>query len=101
MIASIFSIALGQSVLITGGKPSYSQYYKPEHCRLHNLPTGKRPYSILTVAPRAFDKGADYVRIVVQHELIHYVLQANGDDPHNDRFDAIAAQLGVPKQYRD
>ncbi len=68
---------------------------------MHRKPSWEHPYSILTVAPRAFSKGLDYVKIVIQHELIHYVLQGQDKDTHGDQFSEIAAKLGIPEKYRD
>ena len=67
----------------------------------HEGPKPGRPFSVLRIAPRAFDNPS-YLRIVVQHELIHFVLQANNDpNPHDGAFTVLAEALGIPKKYQD
>jgi hypothetical protein len=62
--------------------------------------TDRRPYTVITVSPSAA-KTLDYLKTVVLHECVHAVVQSRGGEPHNERFNAIAKALGIPKKYRD
>jgi len=67
----------------------------------HEGPKDEVPYSILTVHPNAL-KDPEYTNIVIKHELIHYVLaEEETKNSHGPKFQDLAAELRLPRQYRD
>lgn len=63
-------------------------------------PTDRRPYTVVSISPKAF-KTMNYLQQVVLHETIHIVLQSKGGDPHGERFQNLAVKLGLEAKYRD
>jgi len=55
---------------------------------------------ILIVSPGAFSGEKAPYWFVMAHELIHAVLK-NPEDPHDERFDAMAEAMQIPEQYRN
>ena len=67
----------------------------------HEGPKDGSPTSIITIAPSA-QENPDYVRDVVKHELIHYVLGNDMDQQtHDETFLALADAVGLPEKYQD
>lgn len=58
-------------------------------------------YSIMTVSPKALKQGVEFVKIVVKHELIHYVLNQTSNPTHNEEFMRVGRELGIPKKFLD
>lgn len=57
---------------------------------------------IIGICTRAIDRGSKYLRYVIDHELIHYLLNTQkGYDPHNQEFQLIASLLNIPLKYQD
>lgn len=57
--------------------------------------------SIITIAPEAASD-PEYLRHIVTHELIHYVLGTVCDsETHDDLFNDIAVKVKLPTEYRD
>lgn len=74
---------------------------QPNHIALYEPPSDVMPYGIVTVKPRAL-KDDIYLKHVVTHELIHHVLATSGDYTiHGDLFNAVAAAMGIPREFRD
>lgn len=49
-----------------------------------------------------FDRDPDYLRQVLTHELVHYVLETPpGENSHGPEFQEVARLAGVEKQHRD
>jgi hypothetical protein len=68
---------------------------------LTEQPTDRRPYSVVSISPRA-TKTLDYLKQVVLHEAIHLAASSKGGDPHgSDVFNAIAVRMGLKPEYRD
>lgn len=69
----------------------------------HDKPSDTQPYSIISIKPKAA-KDLNYLRHVLKHELVHYVLHhhnAEGEPPHGKRFQQLAKAVGIPQKYRD
>lgn len=68
----------------------------------HEPPTDEANYSIISVSPLATESRS-YLRAVITHELIHYVLRSADhlDSPHDDEFHAIADIVGLKPEHRD
>lgn len=74
---------------------------EPCHVGLYEKPTDVAPYAIMTMRKRAFEKGPEYVKYVLMHELIHHVLANAGVEAiHGKEFQELSAISGLPKQYR-
>jgi hypothetical protein len=67
---------------------------------LTEMPTDRRPYSVVSVSPSA-TRSLDYLQQVVLHEAIHLAVGSRGGDPHSDIFNALAAKMGLKPEYRD
>jgi len=56
---------------------------------------------IMLIKSKAIDDGgAEYVKHIITHELIHAVL-GHKDHEHDERFHELADMLGLPNEYRD
>lgn len=69
----------------------------------HDKPSDIQPYSIISIKPHAA-KDPKYVRDVLKHELVHYVLQHHdfeNEPSHGKHFQELAKELGLPEKYRD
>lgn len=67
----------------------------------HEGPRQGLSYSVLTVHPAAF-KDVNYLKAVVKHELIHYVLgERDVESPHDKLFESMAKEVGLAEKYRD
>lgn len=66
----------------------------------HESPNEVTPYSVITVHPKVFDRPG-FINHVIQHELIHSVINSNGVTPHGKLFNRMAERLGLPKEMRD
>lgn len=74
-----------------------------------NLPPGKvghntnktdiTDYGIIDIHPQAFSKDIEYLKSVIKHELLHFVLAQANNPSHNDQFVRIGRELGIPKKY--
>jgi hypothetical protein len=58
-------------------------------------------HSIIDVNPDTLKQGLDFVKIVVKHELIHYMLAQVNNPTHNREFQAVGKELGIPKKWLD
>lgn len=65
---------------------------------VHKRPTPDNPVSKITIHPKA---EGGYLREVVKHELIHYVIQDRDADPHDELFQEVADRMGLPERYQD
>jgi len=75
-----------------------------------NLPEGKiasyrfakdeTEWPVMTVSPRVFKKGKDYIYWVIAHELIHAAVGGE-NGAHPEEFEAIADLMGIPEEYQD
>lgn len=75
---------------------------QPGHVGLYEPPCDTRTYGVLSIHPKAFEKGYDYLVQVVTHELIHYAMtDVPFDDPHGEEFQELATLLGLPKKLQD
>jgi len=56
---------------------------------------------LMTISPRAYDdEGAPYWWVVI-HELVHHVLGNDVGFEHEEEFQRMAEELGIPVDYRD
>jgi hypothetical protein len=63
-------------------------------------PTDRRPYAVMSVSPSAARK-RDYLEQVVLHECLHFVVESDGGDPHDEMFMALSQKLGLRPEHRD
>lgn len=74
---------------------------RPNTVGRHEPPDESHPKSIITIAPEAATD-PEYLRNIVTHELIHYVLGTVCDsESHSDLFNDIAVKVKLPTEYRD
>jgi len=73
---------------------------KPGFVGLTEPPSDRRPYTVVSISPRAAEK-YDYLQQVVLHECLHIAVESKGGDPHNDEFNQLAQALGLKEEYRD
>jgi len=65
-------------------------------------PTDRRPYTVISIGPDAFDKGLQYIQQVVLHECIHIVVaNVHEEEPHNELFNQLADKCGLKPEHRD
>jgi hypothetical protein len=66
-------------------------------------PSGCLKWAVVTVSPKAFKHGMEYVRYVIMHELIHLAVGEGDKDGHGHgaKFNMLAESMGLPKQFRD
>lgn len=64
--------------------------------RHENSATG----GVLTISPDAF-KSEEYLKHVVNHELIHFLLADEDVESHGPEFHALADAVELPQEYRD
>ena len=63
---------------------------------------GKQPHGLLSLDPRAFDKGPQMVCWVIVHELAHAAMGNTQDsDNHGPGFREFATALGIPERLQD
>lgn len=67
----------------------------------HRGTTDVTDYSIIDVNPEALKRGKDYVKIVIKHELIHYMLSQANNPTHDETFVKIGKELGIPDKFLD
>lgn len=92
-IGELYPISVGFSNLRASG-PSIG---------CHDKPSDIQPYSIISIKPHAAKK-PKYIRDVLKHELVHYVLQHHdfeNEPSHGKHFQELAKKLGLPEKYRD
>lgn len=73
---------------------------KPGFVGLTEPPSDRRPYTVVSISPRAAED-SEYLRQVVLHECIHIAVESTGGDPHNEDFKSLANSLGLRKEYWD
>ena len=56
---------------------------------------------LMTISTRAFDDFGAPFDWVVTHELIHHVLGNDVGFDHDEEFQRMAEELGIPEDYRD
>ena len=62
----------------------------------------KQPYGILSLDPKAFDRGQEAVCHVILHELAHAAMGNTKDsDNHGSGFRELATALGLPEKLQD
>lgn len=67
----------------------------------HEGPRNGVPYSIISVHPKAA-KNLAYLDEVLRHEIIHFVLGKDDiENPHDEKFQSMAEEVGLPEKYRD
>ena len=57
----------------------------------------------ISVNPKAFrEEGMDYLRWVITHEIVHYMLNTRTQDQaHGGEFQAVSNLLRIPQQFQD
>ncbi len=55
---------------------------------------------IITISPEALDD-SEYLKDVVNHELIHFLLGTDDVESHGEEFHALADSVDLPEKYRD
>ncbi len=77
--------------------------FTPESVASIMYPSGYLKWAVITVAPKAFSRGMEYVRYVIMHELIHLAIGESDKSSHghNAKFNMLAEAMGLPKQFRD
>ena len=66
----------------------------------YRFPQNEVEWPVMTISPRAPQKGSDYVYWIVAHELIHAAM-GQVESEHTEEFEAIAELVGIPKGYQD
>ena len=62
----------------------------------------KQPYGILSLSPKAFERGHEMVCWIIVHELAHAAMGNTEDsDNHGPEFQRLATALGIPKKLQD
>jgi hypothetical protein len=56
--------------------------------------------AVVVIDPAA-EKQPVLLRAIVGHELIHHTLETNNVESHGAEFQAMAAELKLPKKWRD
>lgn len=73
----------------------------PNTVSRHEPPDHNHSESIITVMPEVASD-VEYLRYVVMHEMIHYVLgDFCGSESHGDLFNDIAGKIGLPVEHRE
>jgi len=61
-----------------------------------------RPCGVLSIDPKAFERGPRMVCWVIVHELAHAAMGNTKDsDRHGPEFQKLATALGIPKRFQD
>lgn len=107
----LFRRLLDSCVAANGGTPSFPpgsvsvavSEVRLKACTIGLVepPSDRRPYSIVSISPSAFQKDADYLEQVVLHECLHLVVASNGGDPHNSEFNSLARKVGLREEHRE
>jgi hypothetical protein len=64
-------------------------------------PENEGDSGIMLIKSKAIDDGgAEYVKHIITHELIHAVLGHKGHE-HDEKFHGLSDLLGLPNEYRD
>jgi len=74
---------------------------KPGTLAMTEAPSDRRPYTVITLAPRAVSPKNDVFHHSILHELIHYAVANRGGEPHNKNFHLLAEALGLKPEYRN
>jgi hypothetical protein len=73
---------------------------KPGFVGLTESSSDRRPYIVVSVAPRAAES-PEYLEQVLLHESVHIVVASTGAVPHNQEFHQLAGLVGLKTEFRD